>query len=205
MDCMPKFNPATLRRYMLDRRGNVAIVVALSMGPISVASLGAIDLARATSAKSQLQDALDAAALGAARTNSTTDAQMKVAGDRFLKQNLNLSSDFALTSSSFHIGDNGKVIANARLDVTPFVAGLVTGGTMAVSATSEVVRADMEVEIALVLDNTGSMNEGSKLQDLKDAAKGFIDKMEEVASKSTVPNPIKISLVPFSSTVRLDS
>ncbi|WP_366558454.1 pilus assembly protein TadG-related protein, partial [Phenylobacterium sp.] len=42
-----------------DDRGNVAIVAALAMGPICVAGLGAADLARATSAKSQLQDALD--------------------------------------------------------------------------------------------------------------------------------------------------
>ncbi len=77
--CLPAF-----RRWLNDRRGNVAIVTALALGPICVASLGAVDLARVTSAKSQLQDALDAAALGAARTNSTTDAQMKVAGDRYL-------------------------------------------------------------------------------------------------------------------------
>ena len=174
------------------------------MGPICVASLGAIDLARATSAKSQLQDALDAAALGAARTNATTDAEMKVEGDRYLRQNLKLSDDFALTSSTFHIGESGKIIASARLDVTPFISGLLTGGTMAVTASSEVVRADMEVEIALVLDNTGSMTEGSKLADLKTAAKDFVTKMEEAAGKSVLPNPIKIALVPFSNTVRVD-
>lgn len=194
----------TFRRLVRDRRGNVAIVAALAMGPICVASLGAIDLARATSAKSQLQDALDAAALGAARTNATTDAEMKVEGDRYLRQNLNLSSDFALTSSTFHIGESGRIIASARLDVTPFIAGLLSGGTMAVTASSEVVRADMEVEIALVLDNTGSMNEGSKLADLKTAAKDFVTKMEEAAAKSVIPNPIKIALVPFSNTVRVD-
>ena len=192
------------RRLLNDRRGNVAMVAAISMAPICVASLGAVDLARATSAKSQLQDALDAAALGAARTNSTTDAEMTTAGNRYLAQNLKLTEDFTVSSSSFRIGDNGKVIANAAVQVRPFIAGLLTGGTMTVAATSEVVRADMEVEIALVLDNTGSMNEGSKLSDLKDAAKEFVNKMEEVAAKSVTPNPIRISLVPFSSTVRID-
>lgn len=193
-----------MQRLFRDQRGNVAVVAAISMAPICVASLGAVDLARATSAKSQLQDALDAAALGAARTNSTTDAQMTTAGNRYLGQNLKLTSDFTLTASSFRIGDNGKVIATAAVKVKPLVAGLLTGGSMTVAATTEVVRADMEVEIALVLDNTGSMNEGSKLADLKKAAKDFVSKMEEVASKSVTPNPIKISLVPFSSTVRID-
>ena len=195
---------AALRRLIEDRRGNVAIVAALAMGPICVASLGAVDLARATSAKSQLQDALDAAALAAARTNATTDTAMTTAGTRYLQQNLQLSDDFALAASTFHIGTNGRVIANATLHVTPFIAGLLSGGTMEVGASSEVVRADMQVEIALVLDNTGSMNEGTKLADLKRAAKDFVTKMEEAAAKSIEPNAVRISLVPFSNSVRVD-
>lgn len=192
------------RRFLSDKRGNVAVVAALAMGPICVAGLGAIDLARATSAKVQLQDALDAAALAAARTNSTTDAQLKVAGDRFLKQNLALSEDFVLTSSTFKFEDGGKVSAVARLEVHPFIAGLITGGAMAVGASAEVVRASVKVEIALVLDNTGSMSEGTKLADLKNAAKDFITKMEEASTKAVEPNSVKIALVPFSNSVRID-
>jgi Flp pilus assembly protein TadG len=205
---MRTWKPSSLAPSVLgalsDRRGNVAVVVALAMGPLAIAGLGAVDLARATSAKSQLQDALDAAALAAARTNSTTDAQLKVAGDRYLKQNLALSSSFVLTSSSFKFGDSGRVVATARMDVTPFVAGLVTGGSMGVGASAEVVRAGSKLEIALVLDNTGSMNTGTKLADLKAAAKEFVDKMEDISKKATEPNTVKISLVPFSNAVRVD-
>lgn len=198
---------ATLRRLVrpLDNRGNVAVVAALAMGPICVAGLGAMDLARVTSAKSQLQDALDAAALAAARTNATTPEELKAAGDRYLKQNLKaLSSDFALASSTFTFGESGQVIASATLRVTPFVAGLVTGGAMDVGASAEVVRADQKVEIALVLDTTGSMTEGTKLADMKKAAKSFITFMEGVAAKAVEPDAIKISLVPFANTVRVD-
>jgi Flp pilus assembly protein TadG len=187
----------------LDDRGNVAIVVALAMGPICVAGLGAADLARATSAKVQLQDALDAAALSAARTPSTTDSQLQAAGERFLRQNLKLSQDFRLKSSSFTFGDNGRVVASAEVDVNPFLAGLVTGGAMAIRAASEVVRADMKVEVALVLDNTGSMK-GKKLSDLKLAASQFVDKMENLSEKAVEPNSVRISLVPFANTVRVD-
>ena len=200
-------NPTVLSHLLnvlSDKRGNVAVVAALAMGPLCVAGLGAVDLARATSAKSQLQDALDAAALGAARTNATTNAELKVAGDKYLTQNLALSSDFVLTSSTFTFGENGRVLATARLDVMPFVAGLVTGGTMAVGATAEVVRAGSKLEIALVLDTTGSMNSGSKLADMKAAAKTFVDQMEDISDKATEPDTVKISLVPFSSTVRVD-
>lgn len=188
----------------LDDRGNVAIVAALTMAPICLAGLGAVDLARATSAKSQLQDALDAAALGAARSNATTDADLKVAGDRFLTQNLALDSSFSVATTSFRFGENGNVIASAKVTVRPFVAGLLSDGVMDIQAESEVVRASVKVEVALVLDTTGSMNEGTKLSDMKKAAKEFVNKMEEASKKSVEPDSVKISLVPFSSTVRVD-
>jgi Flp pilus assembly protein TadG len=189
----------------LDNRGNVAVLTALAMGPICVAGLGAMDLARVTSAKSQLQDALDSAALAAARTNAATPAELKTAGDRYLKQNLSqLSSDFVLSKSSFTFGPNGQVVASASLKVTPFVAGLVTGGDMDIGASAEVVRADMKVEIALVLDTTGSMAEGSKLSDMKKAAKSFVTFMEDISKKAIEPDAIRISLVPFANSVRVD-
>jgi Flp pilus assembly protein TadG len=194
------------RRFVrpLDDRGNVAMIAALAMGPLCVAGLGAADLARATSAKSQLQDALDAAALAAARTSATTDAELKTHGDRYLGQNLRLSPDYQLAASNFRFGADGKVIATAQVNVKPFVAGLVTGGDMAINASTEVVRADMKVEIALVLDTTGSMEEGDKLQDMKDAAEAFVLKMKAVSEKHVEPDAVKISLVPFANTVRVD-
>lgn len=197
---------AGLGRFVrpLDDRGNVAIVAALAMAPICVAGLGAVDLARATSAKSQLQDALDAAALAAARSNAATDADLKVAGDRFLQQNLALDSSFTLASTSFRFGESGNVVASATVSVRPFIAGLLNDGVMDLQATSEVVRASVKVEVALVLDTTGSMTEGTKLADMKKAAKEFVNKMEEASKKSVEPDSVKISLVPFSSTVRVD-
>lgn len=188
----------------LDERGNVAIVVALSIAPLCVAGLGAVDLARATNAKSQLQDALDAAALSAARSTAQTDSELKTAGDRVLAQNLALGDDFDLASSTFHATTDGKVVASAQLNVRPFIAGLLSEGVMSIDATTEVVRSSVKVEIALVLDTTGSMTEGTKLADMKKAAKDFVTKMEEVSKKSVEPDTVRISLVPFSNTVRVD-
>lgn len=191
------------RRF--DDRGNVAIVAALAMGPICIAGLGAVDLARATTAKAELQDALDAAALGAARSPAMTDADLKTAGDRYLGQNLALSDSFVLGRTDFKAGANGNVIAMAELKVRPFIGGMLSDGEMSIVAETEVVRASVKVEIALVLDTTGSMNTGSKLTDMKKAAKDFVTKMEEASKKSVEPDAVKISLVPFSNTVRVDA
>ena len=197
---------AGIRRLIprLDNRGNVAIVAALAMGPICVAGLGATDLARGTNAKSQLQDALDAATLAAARSSATTDAELTVAGNRILKQNLALSDDFKLVSSSFKTGPNGTVVSSASLNVSTFIAGMLNDGVMAIDAETEVVRTSVKVEISLVLDTTGSMSEGTKLKDMKAAAKNFVTKMEDASKKSVEANTVRIALVPFSNTVRVD-
>ncbi|WP_395671431.1 pilus assembly protein TadG-related protein, partial [Phenylobacterium sp.] len=77
-------NTARLGRLLRDRRGNVAVFTALAMLPLSLAGLGAADLASAVSGKVQLQDALDSAALAAARSSARTDAELQTVGERYL-------------------------------------------------------------------------------------------------------------------------
>lgn len=194
----------SLRQFLKAEGGNAAMIVALALTPISLAALGAVDLSRATSAKVQMQDALDAAALAAGRTNTTDPAVLQAVGQHVLEQNLALDSDFHLSGSSFTFGDNGLVRASASATVHPFIAGLVTGGDLTVGAATEVQRANTTLEIALVLDNTGSMA-GTKLTNLKTAATNFVNTLSAAAAHNTDPNAVKISLVPFSQTVRVGS
>ena len=196
--------PKSLRQFLKAEGGNAAMIVALALTPISLAALGAVDLSRATSAKVQMQDALDAAALAAGRTNTTDPAVLQAVGQHVLEQNLALDSDFHLSGSSFTFGDNGIVRASASATVHPFIAGLVTGGDLTVGASTEVQRANTTLEIALVLDNTGSMA-GTKLTNLKTAATNFVDTLSAAAAHNTDPNAVRIALVPFSQTVRVGS
>lgn len=188
-----------------DERGNVAIVAALSMIPLCIATLGAVDLARGVAAKVQLQNALDAAALGAARVVGTSQTDLQNAGHRLLQQGLDQGTEMKLESSSFTFGADGRVVASAKASVEPYVAGFVGVDKLKVSTSTEVVRAGYHLEIALVLDNTGSMLDNNKLNYLKSAAVKFVDQMETAADQNVEPNSIRIALVPFSHTVRVDS
>lgn len=190
------------RGFLKANNGNVAILVAFSILPMSVAAMGAVDLFRATGTKVQLQDALDAAALGAARLNTTDDAEIQAAGERFLNGNLPVHRDFTLTASTFDLTDDGRVVARADAKVQPLVAGFMTGGDVDISATTEVRRANSKLEIALVLDVTGSMA-GSKLANLKTAAANFVTTMELAQARSIQTDAIKIALVPFAPTVNV--
>lgn len=193
-----------LRSALRDTRANVAITVALALAPLSLAALGALDVARATAAKLILQDALDAAALATARSTASDPAQLQATGDRILHQNLVFDSGVTLKTDTFVFGTGGTVVANATAAVRPLIIGSITGGDITIGAHTEVKRAGYELEIALVLDNTGSM-QGTKLSNLKTAAANFIDTMAKAAAQTTDPDAVKISLVPFSQTVRVDS
>jgi len=84
------------------------------------------------------------------------------------------------------------------------VANLWLNDDMTVGATSDVMRSVKKLEIAMVLDNTGSMD-GSKLTNLKLAATDFINQLAAAAARSSEPNPVKIGIVPFSNAVRIGS
>lgn len=196
-----------LRGFSGEDRGNVAMMLALSIVPLMMGAMGALDLTRGLTAKVELQDALDAAALAAGRSSSTDASELQQIGQSILRQNLAGATDFQLVSSSFTLDDNGVVVAQAQASFSPTLAGLV--GPMTIGASAEVKRANNILEIAMVLDNTGSMgdslgwNQKSKLSYLKTAASDFVDVMAKAAGQSTVPNSIKISLVPFSNTVNV--
>jgi hypothetical protein len=72
--------------------------------------------------------------------------------------------------------------------------------TMPVGANSTAAWGVKKMEIALVLDNTGSMGNSGKLSALKTAVTNFVNVME---AASTGPNAIKISMVPFATKVKV--
>ncbi|CAN7284338.1 pilus assembly protein TadG-related protein [Phenylobacterium sp. LjRoot225] len=199
-----------LRRLRADERGNIAMITTLAIIPLTVASLGAVDLTRTIAARVELQDALDAAALATGRSDSQDAAQLQALGERILKLNLSGASDFTLTSAVFTIGANNQIVASAKATFQPMLTSFSGGGPVDLAASTEVMRANSILEIAMVLDNTGSMGDtlgsgGSKLSYLKTAASSFIDTMAKASKQSTISNSIQISLVPFSNMVRVGS
>lgn len=182
-----------------DESGAAAIIFAMALVLLAPLTLGVFDIYIASNQRQKLQDALDAAALYAARSSAQTETDINEIGQRALKANLQSFTGSALITSSFKL-DGAKVIGSAEMTPLALAAGFFQHGN--VTATSEVLRAMDRLEVALVLDNTGSMA-GTKLSTLKTAAKDLVDKLEAAGNRSTADDPIKISLVPFSSTVRV--
>jgi len=188
-----------LRRFR-DEGGAVAIWFAALALPLAVLSFALIDVNRASVEKRHLQDALDAATLLAARSTATTDAELQAIGAAALTAQLSGMSNATLQSSSFTLSGT-TIVGAASASVTPVIANLWLQGDMQVGAEAEVLRASTNLEVAMVLDITGSMR-GTKLADMKTAAKDLVDM---VVQDAQTPFYSKVALVPFSRGVNAGS
>ena len=202
---------ASARRFASDVRGNVAIIFALVLPVLLIGTLGGVDIHRASTVRMNLQDALDAATIAAARSQFTNDTEITAVGLASLRANLAPFDQITLLTNqtSFRLDATGAVVGIARVNVTTLVAnvflppyGQLFDDQLPVNARSEVMRSNNRIEVALVIDNTGSMA-GAKLTNTKAAAIDLINRLEAADGRSIETDAIKISLVPFSQTVRI--
>lgn len=183
----------TARHFMRNEDGNMLIFgVYVFVLILMVGGIG-IDLMRYERDRSELQYTLDRAVLAAADLEQTLDPQA-VVEDYFSKAGL---SDY-LASVSVSEGLGYRVVsAQAQSEVeTQFMHmnGIETLDARGASTAEE--RID-SVEISLVLDVSGSMGSNSKIQNLKVAAKEFVDTMVD----NTEDGKMSISIVPYATQV----
>ncbi|HYD31852.1 MAG TPA: pilus assembly protein TadG-related protein [Azospirillaceae bacterium] len=182
-----------LRQWRDDRRGAIAIQFAFLVVPVTVLAFGLVDLNRMNTQKYNLQDSLDAAALYAARSDADTDAELQAEGQKALMANLQMMDGAQLVSSSFEL-DGVTVIARAEMKLPAVVSNLWTNQDLTVRVNTEVMRNSKNVEVALVLDVTGSM-EGQPIVDLRNAAAELVD---IVVKEQQTPFYSKVAIVPYS-------
>jgi Flp pilus assembly protein TadG len=195
-----------------DERGAIAVQFALLLIPIAVVTFGLIDISRASVQKRQLQDALDAATLMAARSTATTNADLDTIGDAALATEMTgLGVNFGPGNSTFVLGDNNTVVGTIQgVVIKPIISNLWSTTNTTVSATATVMRSVNKLEVALVLDNTGSMasnlgSGGKKIDALITASKSLVDVLGAAAARATETDAVKLAVVPFSMTVNVGS
>jgi hypothetical protein len=79
-------------------------------------------------------------------------------------------------------------------------ATLIGTSELTVSATSEIIWGIKRLNLALALDNTGSMSSSGKMAALKTAAHNLLTTLEAAAKK---PDDIKVSIIPFATDVNV--
>lgn len=198
-------------RLSSDRGGNVVMIFALVMPALIMLTLGGIDINRVTTAKARVQDALDAAALAAARSSYTDPKDLKTVALVALRANLRNASvePFADDAVKIELTKDQIVIADIQVQVKTLIAnvvlppyGKILDDTLPVSVHSEVNRSSKDIEVSLVLDITGSMGSNNRIGDLKNAANQLIKLVVQPAAKQT-PYYSRMAIVPYSIGVNL--
>lgn len=212
-----------IRRFFRNTSGNFAIATALAIVPILGGLALAIDFGQMSRQRQETMNALDAAGLAAARrlVEGATDAEVVAYAKDFFEQNLRAVNP-ANTKLNVLLPQNnvggGTLKITADLKYEPYFFPVFTSlvnktpaGAMKIdfSAVSE-VRLKNTLEVALVLDNSGSMDfkgtgSGQKRIDLlKGAAKQLVDTLANQADQmKQVAQPVQFGLVPFAASVNV--
>ena len=194
-----------LTRFLRDNRGSATATLGLLAIPLIGFVGAAIDFSRAASARTSMLAALDSTALMLSKEAQDLDAaQLQQKADAYFKalfqhpeaQNVQLTQTFGAPQEgnfSLKITGNGSV-------KTMFTK--IMGQTeINFSASSEVLWGIKKLEIALALDNTGSMESSGKMTALKSAAHNLLETLKKAAKE---PDDVKVSIVPFAVDVNVD-
>lgn len=191
------------RAFLSDERGVTGLVVAFTLTTMVLMLLSGIDMIRVHMIKSRTQAALDAAVLAAGHDLSANDWQQQ--GRTYFNANLGngylgstVSKALAFSSKATASGD--LVTASATVTVPLVTAAFLPLASfdIPVSNTAQRVVAG-KLELALAMDNTGSMVDDGKLVQMKQAAKSLVTAL---FGSATTGGNVYIGLVPFTETVR---
>jgi Flp pilus assembly protein TadG len=211
---------AMIRKFLRDRRGNYALMTVVAIVPIMGGLALAIDYTEMSRQRQETLNALDAAGIATARriVEGVSETDAKAYAKNFFETNLG-SVDPANATLVTTLPQNntggGTLKLCAETTYKPFFFPTflaLIGGTqknLTFSACSD-IRLKNTLEVALVLDNSGSMNEtgtgsGKKRIDLlKDASKQLVTTIAgQAALMKQVNKPVQFGLVPFSASVNV--
>jgi len=189
----------TAASFKDNAEGNVGIMFAISAFVLIGFLAFAIDLSSGHSAKQRLQNTTDAVALLAAKDKSLdSPAKLEAAaqslydatypGDRGVRIEIeNIVRD----------GDNVTVVTKNNIDT--YFGSIFNSSDLDVVVSSTAIFTKKSMDVALVLDTTGSMgwpapgdSGQSKIQSLQTAAHGLIDTFDELNN-----DDLRLSIVPF--------
>jgi len=193
-----------LIRFLHDRAGGAAPLLGICIIPLCTAMGAAIDYSRAASVRTSLQMALDSTALMLSKEAQglNGDQLASKASDYFnaLFQRPEVNSvQITQEFGSPQLGSFSLKITGTTPLKTIFwrVLGMEY---VNITATGEVLWGIKKLNLALALDNTGSMSSNNKMTELKKAAHTLLTTLKN-AEKT--PGDIKISIIPFATDVNV--
>jgi Flp pilus assembly protein TadG len=172
-------------------------MLALGIIPLMGAVGAAVDYSRANAVRSSMQNSLDATALQLAKNVSNMNStQLQASADSIFMANFTRpEASNVQVNASYATGTGGfNVTVNGSATVTTNFLGLFGYSQVPLSATATVNWNNAKLRVALVLDNTGSMAQNSKLSALKTASHNLLTQLQTAARNN---GDVYVSIIPF--------
>jgi Flp pilus assembly protein TadG len=194
------------RRFGRDDGGNIAVLFGIALVPILTFVGAAVDYSRANAARSSMQSALDSTTLMLSRDlaeGTITTADLTTAANKYFKalytstdaQNPSVSVSYSTDPST-----GSHVVLTANSQITTAFMKIVGFPTMGFSTSSTSTWGNTRMRVAMVLDNTGSMDQNGKMAAMQSAAKNMVDTLSTY-NKQT--GDVYISIIPFTKDVNV--
>jgi Flp pilus assembly protein TadG len=204
-----------LDRFLADKRGNMTLMFAFMFVLVALFAGGAVDFTRRNAVRADLIESLDAAGLAIAQLDESgeyTEAELKEYGEKFFHENFshenqisNLSVDFAITEQKITPTATGEIKTLFLGLAGNFLGAPTRFDTLAMSTDTEITRRGSgPIELALVLDVTGSMSDSidgvAKIESLRLASDALLDALYGDEDGAT-SDDVTTSVVPFNNFV----
>jgi len=198
---------AAARRFPGAKRGNVAMITALALIPVSIAAGAGLDLSRALIVRARLAEALDSAGLAVGATKNLTNDQMTALAQQYFNANYTADASFGTPANVTVTPGTDNVTLSTSVEMPTTLMNIVGIKQLKVGYTSQIVWGQTRLWVSLVLDNTGSMCEpdncygtNNKITALKSATHSLLTTLENASAN---PGDVKVALIPFSKDVNV--
>ena len=195
---------AQIHRLRRDESGSTAIMFSVTFGAVMLMMGAAVDYSRTSSQQSRLQAASDATILGLARQGNLSQSELSTKAAQLLTSNMQGDPNARLAAGPDHRNNAVELCIDTTTKVSASIMQIAKITDITVKATSCAAVSDAYYEIALVLDNSGSMSEwagnDSKIGAAKSAANTLVDKLTVGTNQSAIA---AVSVVPFAASVNI--
>lgn len=190
-----------VERFSRNCNGSVAVYFAAAITPLMLAAGVAIDMVQINASTTVLQNAVDAAALSGASSRKTDKDEIQEIVEAYLAANKANAVLESIKEIDVKLNENNNTlsvtVSGQRPTSLMHLAGI---DKVDISATAVVNLPSDGLEVAMVLDVTGSMNAGGRLPALKAAATDFVDTILEAKNNGAY---VRVGVVPFSEYVNV--
>ena len=191
-----------LGRFTADDHGAIAIIFGIVLVPLLLGIGLSIDYTHALRVKQHLGSAVDAAALAVGSWADLSETEITAKAQSFFDANYTADGLGVLGSLNVSVQD-GVISLRATSTVNTTFMQLAGINQVTVNAFTEVTLNHKQIELIMVLDNTGSMSWSGKLDALKAAANTLVDVLMVADQNAAVNEDVKIGLVPFAAAVNI--